>query len=82
MSSPVLRILLVFLAVGCTANPEAADDEQVCAPGIQVACACPGGQLGAQSCTADQVIVVNLSGRGDKDLDHVRATTRDREAGK
>ncbi len=47
-----LNALLVVLALGCTATT-AGEDEKVCAPGMQVACACPGGLLGAQSCTAD-----------------------------
>ncbi|GMV13478.1 MAG: hypothetical protein HS104_26815 [Polyangiaceae bacterium] len=44
--------LWMLLALGCSAN-SLGEEEKVCAPGMQVACACPGGQLGAQSCTAD-----------------------------
>ncbi len=36
-----------------TAGPASASDDGVCAPGQQVACACPGGEQGAQSCAAD-----------------------------
>lgn len=41
-----------FVALACTATQEAASD-RVCAPGLQVDCACPGGLHGAQSCTSD-----------------------------
>ena len=43
----ILRIGLgLSLFVGCGAD-------QVCAPGQQEACACPGSEVGAQACNAE-----------------------------
>src|ERR1700679_3143262 len=54
-SPPHARILGVLaalvVAAGCKSSPLVAP--QVCAPGQQVVCACPGGAPGAQACNAE-----------------------------
>ena len=49
MRGPSFGLLAILVIAGCgTASPDRA-----CVPGVQVACACPGGGAGAQACAAD-----------------------------
>jgi len=48
-----LTIFLLPLALGLACNAGQQSTPTVCAPGQQVACACPGGALGAQACRGD-----------------------------
>jgi hypothetical protein len=61
---PTLRPIVVFVFIvagGCSSSPK------VCAPGQQIACACPGGGSGAQVCNSAGTGYGTCSGCGSGD---------------
>ena len=46
-------LILVGVILGCATPAATTGGTSACVPGTQIACACPGGGQGAQSCQAD-----------------------------